>query len=136
MKELKVRVWDKEQKKMLEIGDEEGQACPNYYQNLYFTLVGEKDENGYDYQIDADIMFYSDVADKKKNDYCDGDIVRVNKFTFETSGTLPENLIVKFEHGMFQLYRGKECLMGLHLLYIEDGEIVGNIHENPELISK
>ncbi|MGM1048379.1 MAG: YopX family protein [Bacillota bacterium] len=64
----------------------------------------------------------------------EGDILKVNKLTFKSSWPLPENLLVKFYGGMFQLYRGDENLMGLHLMYIEDGEVIGNIYDNPDLL--
>ncbi|OPG91316.1 hypothetical protein B2I21_35035 [Chryseobacterium mucoviscidosis] len=80
------------------------------------------------------LMLKSGVKDSKGKDYYDGDIVKVNKLTFKSSGRLPENLVVRLYDGMFQLFRGKEPLMGLHLGYIADGEVIGNIYENPELL--
>lgn len=80
------------------------------------------------------LMLKSGVKDSKGKDYHDGDIVRVNKLTFKSSGPLPENLVVRLYDGMFQLFRDKEPLMGLHLGYIADGEVIGNIYENPELL--
>lgn len=133
MENIELRVWDREQKKFLEIGDSEGQAKPNYYNGLFFTLVGKKDEDGYDYEIDADILLLSDKKDRNQKRICEDDIIRVNKFIFQTSGPLPENLVVKFYDGMFQLFRGKESLMGLHLSYVEDCEIIGDIRQNPEI---
>ncbi|WP_339234649.1 YopX family protein [Paenibacillus sp. FSL R5-0517] len=80
------------------------------------------------------LMLRSGVKDSKGKDYYDGDIVKVNKLNFESSGPLPENLVVRLYGGMFQLFRDKEPLMGLHLGYIADGEVIGNIYENPELL--
>ncbi|WP_339197821.1 YopX family protein [Paenibacillus sp. FSL P4-0176] len=75
------------------------------------------------------------VKDGENRDIYDGDIIRVNKLTFDSSGSLPENLNVKFHYGMFQLFRGNVPLMGLHLAYIADGEVIGNIHDNSELLA-
>lgn len=83
---------------------------------------------------DVVLMLKSGVKDSKGNDYYDGDIVKVNKLNFESSGPLPENLVVRLYGGMFQLFRDKEPLMGLHLGYIADGEVIGNVYENPELL--
>lgn len=80
------------------------------------------------------LMLKSGVKDSNGKDYYDGDIVKVNKLNFESSGPLPENLVVRLYGGMFQLFRGKEPLMGLHLGYIADGEVIGNIYENPEFL--
>lgn len=82
----------------------------------------------------VELMLRSGVKDSKGNDYYDGDIVKVNKLNFESSGPLPENLVVRLYGGMFQLFRGRGPLMGLHLGYISDGEVIGNIYENPELL--
>jgi hypothetical protein len=65
----------------------------------------------------------------------DGDIIKVNKLSFESSAPFPDNLNVQYYGGMFQLFRGKKALMGLHLLYLEDGEVIGTMYENPELIN-
>ncbi|WP_145413779.1 YopX family protein [Paenibacillus xylanexedens] len=83
---------------------------------------------------DVVLMLKSGVKDSKGKDYYDGDIVKVNKLNFESSGPLPENLVVRLYEGMFQLFRGREPLMGLHLGYIADGEVIGNIYENPEFL--
>lgn len=82
------------------------------------------------------LMLKSGVKDSKGNDYYDGDIVKVNKLTFKSSAPLPENLVVRLYDGMFQLFRDKEPLMGLHLGYIADGEVIGNIYENSELLDR
>lgn len=65
-----------------------------------------------------------------------GDVIKVNQLTFESSAPLPENLNVEYYHGMYQLFRGREALMGLHLDYLKDGEVMGNMFENPELIAR
>jgi len=65
----------------------------------------------------------------------DGDIIKVNKLTFESSVPLPENLNVQYYGGMFQLFRDKEPLAGLHLLYLEDGEIIGTMFESQKGIT-
>ena len=65
----------------------------------------------------------------------DGDVIKVTKLSFDTSGPLPDNLNVKFYGGMYQLFRGARPLMGLHLLYLEEGEVIGTMFENPNLIT-
>ncbi|KAA8747130.1 YopX family protein [Paenibacillus sp. UASWS1643] len=90
----------------------------------------------YWYKVDPKTVGqYTELQDSKGNVIYDGDIYRVNKLTFESSGPLPENLNVKFYGGMFQLFRNNEPLMGLHLGYIANGEVIGNIYENPELLA-
>lgn len=64
----------------------------------------------------------------------ENDILDVIQLTFESDKT-PEQLIVKYYGGMFQLFRGDSPLMGLHLSYLKECNVIGNTHDNPELIS-
>ncbi|HDR5272581.1 hypothetical protein E8M24_31580 [Bacillus thuringiensis] len=114
MREIKFRAWDKELKQFSDMALNYKIADINYY-------------------TDYEWMQYTGLKDKNGKEICEGDIVRVNKLTFENSGPLPENLVVKFYNGMFQLFRDDEYLYGLHLMYIEDGEVIGNIYENQNL---
>lgn len=79
---------------------------------------------------------YTGLEDKNGKDIYEGDIIKVSELTFDSSGRLPENLNVVYYGGAFQLFRGKESLLGLHLLYIKEGEVIGNIHDNPELLGE
>lgn len=74
------------------------------------------------------------LKDKNGMEIHEGDIIKVNKLSFDSSAPLPESLNVQYHGGMFQLFRGKQSLMGLHLIYIEEGEVIGNIYDNPELL--
>lgn len=80
------------------------------------------------------IKRFTGQIDAKGTPIYQGDILCIKQLTFESSAPLPENLNVEFYGGMFQLFRGNECLMGLNLSYIEDGEVIGDIYRNPELV--
>lgn len=58
-----------------------------------------------------------------------GDVIKVNELTFDTAGPLPDILTVGFYGGMYQFFRNRTPLMGLHLHYLKDGEIIGNTFE-------
>jgi uncharacterized phage protein (TIGR01671 family) len=130
MGEIKFRAWHKDNEVMGKITQMD-------------LWSDEIDEHSFEIFADDEIiecepdeiilLQYTGLKDKNGMEIYEGDIIRANKLTFE-SKLLPENLLVKFYGGMFQLYRGNENLMGLHLQYIEDGEIIGNIYENPELL--
>lgn len=125
MKKNKFRAWHKEKKCWISLHNNGYSFNPAngqiYYRGLNITSRIE-------------LVQYTGLNDKNGKEIYEGDIVRVNKLTFENSGPLPENLVVKFYNGMFQLFRDDEYLYGLHLMYIEDGEVIGNIYENPELL--
>ncbi|PHC36759.1 hypothetical protein COF09_28780 [Bacillus toyonensis] len=125
MKKNKFRAWHKEKKCWISLHNNGYSFNPNngqiYYEGLNITSR-------------IDLMQYTGLKDKNGKEIYEGDIVRVNKLTFENAGPLPENLVVKFYSGMFQLFRDDEYLYGLHLMYIEDGEVIGNIYEHPELL--
>lgn len=131
MMEVKFKIWNEETQTMLKWennGEPQEELIEEFERNVEIMGLAFYNEPKRKY------LLYSGVKDKRGTEYCEGDIVRVNKLRFETSGMLPENLVVRFYGGMFQLYRGKANLMALHLKYIEDGEIIGNEYENPELI--
>lgn len=122
MKTIEFRAWDINRKEMIMIDDlyffeEEG---------IHEIVDGIAKGHHAEYKV----MMHIGHKDKNGKKIFEGDIIKVNELTFESSATLPENLNVKLYGGMFQLYRGDENLMGLHLGYIEDGEVIGNIYEN------
>ena len=144
--ELKYKVWDKEQKKFLRIDDEdEGCAKPNYYKNLYFTLNGKKDEDGYDYQIDSEILPSAGVEDINKKESYLGDILKepISKYSKEkvkkSFGIVKKennsnNLYIEWNY--IKIFEGEDCWLknNLPITHVDRYEIVGNVYQNEELI--
>jgi hypothetical protein len=146
--EQKYKVWDKEQKKFLTIDDEdEGCAKPNYYQNLYFTLNGRIDEDGYPYQIDAEILPYTAVKDIKENESHLGHILKepISEYTKEKDKK-PFGIVKKernsnnlyIEWNYVKKFEGEDCWLtnNLPLTHIDRYEIVGNIYTDPDMIKR
>lgn len=104
------------------IGNKRGQFF------IHESMVGGRDVNP------KTVGQFTGLRDKNGVEIYEGDILRVSELTFISSGKLPENLNVVYIYGMFQLFRGNESLFGLHLAYVKDGEVIGNIHDSPELL--
>jgi hypothetical protein len=129
MNNLKLKIWDKEQKKFLEINWEneetrfnKGKACIRYSEEngLYVTLSGYTDEDGWPYQVDADILRYTGLKDKNKKEICEGDKVRCY------GGEYCQGF---WEHSEIVTVKDitKDCF---GLREYEHLEVIGNIYEN------
>ena len=75
------------------------------------------------YEIDVDTLGrYAGLTDKNDNRIFEGDIVKgTNIF-----GDIVAEMVM-FENGMF-------CIDGYPLGEVNDAEVIGNIHDNPELL--
>ena len=117
MREIKFRAWDKKDKEMFCFDIYDG--CPYHH---------EKDRRV--------VMQYTGLKDKNGKEIYEGDIVRFISWINEYN---PEEIVivrpVKFENGCFSpVPTHEECEDGYYSWGLKDFEIIGNIHENPELI--
>ena len=118
---LKFRAWDNKQKKM-----------------LYGVSIGTIkvwDENAplisHEFSYSEDCIFeqYTGLTDKNGKEIYEGDIVTLNGEWEEIEHD--DCSIVTFENGCFRVGDGYENEAGS---YLSDWRIIGNIHENPELL--
>jgi len=111
-RQIKFRAWSNGQKAMLEVGDNYGTThdldCCNYFKS------GQ----------DVELMQFTGLTDKNGKDIYEGDIL----LSGPKSSTY--NREVKWKDGMFVLLPNR----GVYYDYIMTGHIIGNIHENPELM--
>lgn len=135
MREIKFRTWFAEEKRMLPVRE--------LYQaedsGIYAIQVVMKDTSDADYWYTLapgrfDLMQYTGLKDKNAREIYEGDILRARP---SHVGGVPEEL------GEVKV-SGDKCSwnFGYHWLAFAydidrkciDGEIIGNIYENPELI--
>ena len=137
MREFKFRVWDKTEKRMLNIGlvDFESKVIYNATsddESFSKSYVEDPTNYGVGWGSikDVTIMQYTGLKDKNEKEIYEGHIVVVSQ-PFNT----PTKAIVEFNDGCVEL-KGIEltwrdyvkCFVVNHAI-----EIIGSIHENPEL---
>jgi len=134
MREIKFRAWDKEEKFMLQD-----------IQSMYDGSCNHKETEErygwiscFDSFIDDDnyvVMQYTGLKDKNGTEIYEGDIV--------TTDLKRPYLIVEFRDGcfMFNCNDGGEDYYDIMLPIMKEpktiykyGEVIGNIHDNPELL--
>ena len=148
-REIKFRAWDKKQKKML--------------YGVSIGTIKVWDENAplisHEFSYSEDCIFeqYTDLTDKNGKEIYEGDIVNLEYYekpfgkkrwnkTYPHKGGKDIN-IVDFEDGYFKFYTGDKDGHGSELSFSDYGEwstadgaykyvaeVIGNIHENPELL--
>lgn len=118
MKELKFRAWDIDCHRFeyFEIGENNDcygmfRVAANKFGSVIEQYTGLKDENG--------------------REIYEGDIVTLNGEWEEIEHG--DCSIVTFENGCFRVGNGYENEAGS---YLSDWRIIGNIHENPELLEE
>ncbi|HFD2036147.1 TPA: YopX family protein [Clostridium perfringens] len=138
-RDIKFKIWDKEQKKFLEINWEgedtrhtKGKANICYSDRVYVTLSGYVNEDGWPYEVDADILQYTGLKDKNGKEIYEGDIlINTNKSKLNLGIENQKYLIVYRALGfdLKPLFKGR----ALKFNYT-DLELIGNIYENQELL--
>lgn len=129
MREIKSRAWDKKTNQIVEIIS----ISYNWHTNGSINRIkvasktfASDDESYYlyeDYANNFDIMEYSGCIDCDGNEIYEGDIV------IHEDDNTPQ--LVIFYNGQFTI----KGLEGNHLTDYFHIQIIGNIHENPELLT-
>lgn len=124
MREIKFRVWDKNDKKMIDIGriDIADGSCRPY------IFEGEF----YDYWNDVELMQYTGFKDIKGQEIYEGDILAHQDYWW---------IRIEYDSGSFMVrdvdkvrYNNKICNIPIGDFDISKWRVIGNIYENPELI--
>lgn len=114
MREIKFRAWDKNNNKMVFVGDK--------YAKTYGQMI--------DMFEDEDLMQFTGLHDAKGKEIYEGDIIRNNyssvkviiAFKHACFGSLMDDIFISFTEYGTETYLKTEC------------EVIGNIHDNKEIL--
>ncbi|MGP4073812.1 YopX family protein [Piscibacillus sp. B03] len=113
MRDIKFKVWDKQQKVMLDW--EHILDRPDLQE---FLLFADKEDNFY-----SPLMQYTGLKDKNGTEIYEGDIYKAKMTILKTDTTTVSIEVV-------------EDIRNDNVYYYDEVEVVGNIYENPELLKE
>ena len=121
MREIKFRVWDKENKKMMKVSS----------LSLENKEIAVRENGTYHFfrMQNLELMQYTGLKDKNGKEIYEGDIVILNDAEEEN------RCIVKYKYGSYILVDGdlREDLSNVEAKFLE---VVGNIYENKNLLEE
>ena len=121
MREIKFRVWDKNDKKW----HIQYPNCSSFFDVYKVGGFGCKSEGG-----DYILMQYTGLKDKNGVEIYEGDVVREDSPPHHCGE-------IKYDGGAFYISGITDGYSELcHILVDDFWEIIGNVHENPELLDK
>ena len=117
-REIKFRAFDKEAKTMHKVSSIYFDNKQVFIQEKFFDVWLDLN--------DVELMQFTGLYDKNDKEIYEGDIIRISLITSEKSAVTYEKggFYVKTKNGNYRLGNWEK----------ESLEIIGNIHENPELL--
>lgn len=129
MREIKFRAWDKKYEVMI---PQSGSSCGDFWYPIGFQMRYHEIEYS---SLDCILMQYTGIKDKEGVEIYEGDILKI---TYQNGATGIGT--ISYKEASFcvsiKYSSGKACLE--HLDHFNDSvnfEVIGNIHENKELLN-
>ena len=133
MKELKFRIWIKDEKRYYDESDEESyMIVPNG--NVTYTSEAYEEDGAWFNDTtsatnDVIVEQYTGLKDENGKEIYEGDIVTLNGEWEEIEGT--DCSVITFENGCFMVGDTNEAGS-----YLSDWRVIGNVHQNADLLEK
>jgi uncharacterized phage protein (TIGR01671 family) len=81
-----------------------------------------------------ELMQFTGLCDKNEKEIYEGDILRLSPEWAHMIGAQITDCVVGFDKGCFMFGRREHGYPDSYLWISQGGEVVGNIHQNPELL--
>jgi len=120
MRKIKFRAWDKEEHEMID-GDSW------FFGQDELEPFIDTVERAYEYY---DLMQYIGLRDKNGKEGYFSDLVKWGKAVYEIVWNEDDGIAI------MRYIKGKEIFKYLRIEQIKQGEVIGNIYENPELTER
>lgn len=126
MREIKFRAWDKKMKSMMHV------AAIHFERQELMICKDPAEGRGVTWPFsDFELMQFTGLHDKNGREIYDGDVVLTGKYEDKKD----DIFVVRWAHCGFVFDPIDEELDLEEIIFHEKSEIIGNIHENPELLS-
>lgn len=134
-REIKFRVWDNEEKVMFQpmlidyMTNNEKSPCGVWRQ------IGQASDNGL-WIYNFELLQFTGLKDRNSVEIYEGDIVNMPVFTRENKGQVNHPFEIFYMNGSYRI--GGDNIGTWAFLHDRSNEIevIGNIHQNPELLEK
>lgn len=123
---MKMKFWDKEEKRMIGPNLDPEQYQIISYNGLALIDNEREDEDGWPYQMDVEFLRYTGLKDANGREIYEGDIIE-----YHSANDRKRLLQVTWSDAdaMFEF-------SGVRHDYATKGKVIGNIYETPELLKK
>ena len=130
MREIKFRAWDgSEMEYDIAVGrhSKDGETADNSVVILDDGCVS------FPHDPFGAIMQFTGLLDKNGTEIYEGDVWKVYSGKIFRPGQPPE---INYIHGVVTFNHNGACIKGVYHVLPGQGEVIGNIHENPELLKE